>query len=179
MGLAARTNEWTAPGLTKPGGNRDAVPTFRPEYKVSTLYSGTRHSARILAWVLEKKVCSQWYSTRTVVGYRARASNVNAAYETRKVGSAWRVIRSAAGHYFVDGRFTLLARRTFHHLNILSRPSTRSKWGNQSMRERCCLENRLRAKESTFFSYKASLTLTRRGGWPFCLGQVFVIKTGP
>ena len=126
MGLTARTNEWTAPELIKPGKNRDAVPTFRPEYKVSTLYSGTRHSARILAWVLEKGCVHSNDSTRTVLGHRALASNVNAVYENRKVGSTWKVTRSAACHYFCDGRFTLLAGRTFHHLNTLARPSTRS-----------------------------------------------------
>ena len=111
------------------GGNRNAVPTFRPEYKVSTLYSGTRHSARILAWVLEKGCVHSNDPTRTVLGHRARASNVNAAYENRKVSSTWRVIRLAAGYYFWDGRFTLLAGRPFTHLNTLARPtgSTRSR----------------------------------------------------
>ena len=50
-------------------------------------------------------------------------------YENRKLGSARRVVRSAAGHYCCDGRFTLLARRTVYHLNSLASlaGSTRSR----------------------------------------------------
>ena len=50
-------------------------------------------------------------------------------YENRKLGSARRVFRSAAGHYCCDGRFTLLARRTVYHLNSLAHlaGSTRSR----------------------------------------------------
>ena len=50
-------------------------------------------------------------------------------YENRKLGSARRVFRSAAGHYCCDGRFTLLAGRTVYHLNSLVRlaGSTRSR----------------------------------------------------
>ena len=42
MSLAARTKQWTAArNLQKLCAHRDPVPTFVPEYKVETLYSGT------------------------------------------------------------------------------------------------------------------------------------------
>ena len=41
MSLAARTKQWTARNLQKLCAKRDPVPTFVPEYKVETLYSGT------------------------------------------------------------------------------------------------------------------------------------------
>ena len=41
MSLAVRTKQWTARNLQKLCADRDPVPTFLPENKVSTLFSGT------------------------------------------------------------------------------------------------------------------------------------------
>ena len=41
MSLATITKPWTATELKKRCAHRDQVPTFVPEYKVETLYSGT------------------------------------------------------------------------------------------------------------------------------------------
>ena len=61
-----------------------------------------------------------------------------------KVGAVRRVTR-LAGSPFLDGRVTPIAGPTFLHINTLARPagSTRSMRGNQSMRERCWLGQRV------------------------------------
>lgn len=67
--------------------------------------------------------------------------------------------------------------------NPLARPavSTSSKRDNQSMRLRCFRRSAharallVRAKVSTFVSYKCSRRFTRLGGWSFYTGQVFFI----
>ena len=53
------TKRWMATELKKRCAQGDPVPTFLPEYKVSTWYSGagTVQGARILAWVCFKKGC--------------------------------------------------------------------------------------------------------------------------
>ena len=88
-------------------------------------------------------------------------------------------------------RVTLLVGSTnfFLHINTLPRPvwATRSRWDNQSMRERWFRQSQHAralftwAKGSDFSSHiNARLSsMTRPGGWPFNAGQVFSISTGP
>ena len=92
-----------------------------------------------------------------------------------------RRVTRLAGSPIYYGRVTLLARLTFFHINFLARPtgSSRSRWDNQSMRERCC-QFSTRVKGQTFlFSYKSSSKLTGLGGWPSFLGQLSSIQTEP
>lgn len=76
-----------------------------------------------------------------------------------------------------DFRYSLFS------FNPLARPavSTSSKRDSQSMRLRCFRRSAharallVRAKVSTFVSYKCSRRFTRLGGWSFYTGQVFFI----
>ena len=66
------------------------------------------------------------------------------------------MIRDSDTPFFFDGRVTLLAGLPFLRINALARPagSTRSRQGNQFMRERCC-QLLARAKGSMFFSLES------------------------
>jgi len=114
------------------------------------------------------------YPGRGNISYISLQNLANRLHEKQKVGSARRVTR-LAGSPFCDGGVTLLAGPTFLHINTLARlaGSTPSRRDNQSMRELCC-PLLVRAKGSTFFSYKRSVKLTRLGRVTLLPGTTFL-----
>ena len=70
--------------IQKPCAHGDPVSTFAPKYKLGReLVLGYPHGARILAWVLEKRVCSHECPASSVLGHRARTPSVNVASEVK------------------------------------------------------------------------------------------------
>ena len=59
--------------------HKDPVLSLVPEYKVSTLYSGTGTDPEFWHWVLRKRYVHIGAQFRIVPGHRARAPSVNTA----------------------------------------------------------------------------------------------------
>jgi len=115
------------------------------------------------------------YSGRANFSYISLQNLANHLHEKQKVSPARRVTR-LAGSPFCDGRVTLLAGPTFLHKNTLAHLARSTLKARQSEHDQNWNGQLLaRAKESTFFSYKHLVKLTRLGGWPFCLGKLFSI----
>ena len=63
-----------------PRTNKTVVQTDTQCPLLSPSTSGYRHRAQILAWVIEKRVCSHRCPASTVLGHHAREPRVNSAY---------------------------------------------------------------------------------------------------